>query len=64
MGYPVKKDLNRLSPMEIDLAMTEFKRSEEIRLRTSIPHIDAIETTNMGLDWWATYKGAREGFMA
>ena len=63
MGYPVEKDLNRLSPMQIDFAMSEFKKAEEIRLRTSISHVNAIETTNMGLDWFKTYKGQREGFM-
>ena len=63
MGYPVNKDINRIPPMQIDYAMTQFLRAEEIRRRTSISHIDAIETTNMGLDWYATYNGQREGFM-
>jgi tryptophan halogenase len=52
MGYPVNVDLNRLSPMQTDFAMTEFLKSEEIRNRVSISHKDAIETTNMGYDWF------------
>jgi len=63
MGYPVNKDINRIPPMQIDYAMSEFLRAEEIRRRSSISHIDAIETTNMGLDWYATYNGQREGFV-
>ena len=52
MGYPVNVDLNRLSPMQTDFAMTEFLKSEEIRNMTSISHKEAIETTNMGYDWF------------
>jgi tryptophan halogenase len=52
MGYSVNVDLNRLSPMQTDFAMTEFLKSEEIRNRVSISHKDAIETTNMGYDWF------------
>ena len=52
MGYPVNVDLNRLSPIQIDFAMQEFMRSEAIRNRLSISHKDAIETTNMGYDWY------------
>ena len=52
MGYPTNVDLNRLSPIQIDFAMQEFMNSEAIRNRLSIPHKDAIETTNMGYDWY------------
>ena len=52
MGYPVNVDLNRLSPMQTDFAMTEFLKSEEIRNMVSISHKKAIETTNMGYDWF------------
>ena len=52
MGYPTSVDLNRLSPIQIDFAMQEFMRSEAIRNRLSISHKEAIETTNMGYDWY------------
>ena len=55
MGYPVNVDLNRLSPMQTDFAMTEFLKSEEIRNMVSISHKKAIETTNMGYDWFERY---------
>ena len=41
--------------MQIDFAMQEFLRSEEIRNKLSISHKDAIETTNMGYDWFERY---------
>ena len=52
MGYPVNKDLNYLNPMETEFMMREFHMAEEVRVHSSIPHTDAIESTNMGCDWW------------
>ena len=63
MGYPVSKDMNRVNPMHLDLVMSEFLRAEEVRKRTSISHINAIESTNMGMDWYKASQGQREGFL-
>jgi tryptophan halogenase len=52
MGYPVNKDLNYLNPMETEFIMREFHMAEEIRVLSSISHTNAIESTNMGCDWW------------
>jgi hypothetical protein len=52
MGYPVSKDLNYINPLEIDFMTHDFLRVEDIRMHTSISHIDAIKSTNMGLDWF------------
>tara|TARA_B110000879_G_scaffold195187_1_gene263649 strand:+ start:60 stop:1592 length:1533 start_codon:yes stop_codon:yes gene_type:complete len=52
MGYPVVKDLHYINPMEIDNTTNEFVKQEEIRLKTSVTHKDAIDTTNWGTDWW------------
>ena len=51
MGYPVSVDLNYLPPQEIEFLMHDFALAEEIRMLTSIRHVDAIESTNLGLDW-------------
>lgn len=61
MGYPVNKDLSYLNPLEIDHIMRDFDTAELIRMRSSISHKDAIETTNMGLDWYqrAASRGDR-----
>ena len=63
MGYPVSKDMNRVNPMQLDFAMTEFLRAEEVRKRTSLSHINAIESTNLGMDWYKASQGQREGFL-
>ena len=63
MGYPVSKDLNRVDPMQLDIAMADFLRAEEIRKRASISHINAIESTNLGMDWYKTSQGQKEGFL-
>lgn len=61
MGYPVNKDLSYLNPMEIDFIISDFIKAEEIRMMTSIDHVNAITTTNMGLDWYqrASMRGDR-----
>ena len=41
MGYPVNVDLNRLSPMQTDFAMTEFLKAEEIRNMVNPTHHSA-----------------------
>ena len=63
MGYPVSKDMNRVDPMQLDIAMADFLRAEEIRKRASISHINAIESTNLGMDWYKTSQGQKEGFL-
>jgi hypothetical protein len=55
--------MNRVNPMQLDFAMTEFLRAEEVRKRTSLSHINAIESTNMGMDWYKASQGQREGFL-
>ena len=52
MGYQTNVDLKRLSPMQIDLAMNEFRTAELMRNKLSLPHKDAIDTTNLGYDWY------------
>jgi len=51
MGYPVNVDLNYLPPQEIDFLIQDFKLAEEIRKHTCLKHVNAIESTNLGLDW-------------
>ena len=51
MGYPVNVDLNYMPPQEIDFLLHDFQLAEEIRMHTSVTHIDAIKSTNLGLDW-------------
>ncbi len=51
MGYPVNVDLNYMPPQEIEFLLRDFQLAEEIRMHTSQSHIDAIESTNLGLDW-------------
>jgi hypothetical protein len=38
--------------METEFIMREFHMAEEIRVLSSISHTNAIESTNMGCDWW------------
>ena len=52
MGYPVNKDLSYLNPMDIDFIIHQFLLAEDIRMCSSISHKDAIDSTNMGADWW------------
>ena len=52
MGYQTNVDLNRLSPMQIDFAMNEFMTAEVVRKKLSLPHKDAIDTTNLEYDWY------------
>lgn len=51
MGYPVNVDLNYMPMQEIDFLLHDFQLAEEIRMHTSVTHIDAIKSTNLGLDW-------------
>ena len=53
MGYPVNVDLGYLPPGKQEHLQRDFDRSEEIRKHTSIKHVDAIKSTNLGLDWLA-----------
>lgn len=61
MGYPVNVDLNYVNPMELEFMMREFHMAEEVRMWSSIPHLDAIEATNLGCDWYqrAAARGDR-----
>jgi hypothetical protein len=38
--------------MQIDFAMNEFMTAEVIRKKLSLSHQDAIDTTNLGYDWF------------
>ena len=53
MGYPVNVDLGYLPPGKQEHLQRDFDRSEEILKHTSIKHVDAIKSTNLGLDWLA-----------
>jgi len=65
MGYPVNKDLNYINPMQLDFLTQDFIKIEDIRMMTSMSHKDAIETTNLGLDWYqrAINRGDRGGIV-
>tara|TARA_B100001287_G_scaffold259116_1_gene246016 strand:- start:737 stop:2248 length:1512 start_codon:yes stop_codon:yes gene_type:complete len=53
MGYPVNVDLSYMPPGKQEFLLNDFQKAEEVRMHTSIKHIDAIKSTNLGLDWFA-----------
>ena len=55
MGYPVNKDLNYIDPRELDHIMQNFLIAEQMRMLSSISHVDAIQSTNIGTDWYQRY---------
>ena len=60
-GLSCKKDLSYLNPMEIDFMIQNFLAAEDIRMCSSISHQDAINSTNMGADWWQRYAARSDG---
>tara|TARA_X000001036_G_C20691710_1_gene809634 strand:+ start:2396 stop:3913 length:1518 start_codon:yes stop_codon:yes gene_type:complete len=61
MGYPVNKDLNYIDPRELDHIMQNFLIAEQMRMLSSISHIDAIQSTNIGTDWYQRYASRGDG---
>jgi tryptophan halogenase len=61
MGYPVNKDLNYINPRELDHIMQNFLVAEQMRMLSSISHVDAIESTNIGTDWYQRYASRGDG---
>jgi hypothetical protein len=61
MGYPVNKDLNYINPRELDHIMQNFLVAEQVRMLSSVSHVDAIESTNIGTDWYQRYASRGDG---
>ena len=53
MGYPVHSDVSRIPKLELEAQQQEFIKQEYLRHIVSMSHSDAIETTNLGVDWFS-----------
>ena len=53
MGYPTNVDLSRIPKLDLEAQQQDFNQQEHIRHIVSMSHSDAIETTNLGVDWWS-----------
>ena len=53
MGYPAHSDVSRIPKLELEAQQQEFTKQEYLRHIVSMSHSDAIETTNLGVDWFS-----------
>ena len=53
MGYPTNVDLSRIPKLDLEAQQQDFNQQEYIRNIISMSHSDAIETTNLGVDWFS-----------
>jgi len=60
MGYPTHSDLNRIPKLELEALQQGFDKDEHIRNIVSMPHSDAIETTNLGVIWYERFMSRHD----